>query len=149
MYSEIMKFALLVHTLALRPSSLRYVLSKVHSWAIHLSRFAFFINHIGGADNVSVDILTRWSKGYRSISDSTGSIAALHHDVISASISISTLSVEDVKQEQGKYVMPEVVTVDDEGVLRHNNKIWNSNEAKNLKLRIIVQAHSEEEVHRA
>lgn len=46
--------------LALRPSSLRQVLSKVFRWAIHLSRFQFSINHIEGSKNVFSDILMRW-----------------------------------------------------------------------------------------
>lgn len=45
--------------LALCPNSPRHVLSKVHRWAIHLSRFEFVIDYIEGANNVFADVLTR------------------------------------------------------------------------------------------
>lgn len=55
-------------SLSLWPSSPRHLLSKLQKWAIHSSRFEFFINHIAGASNVLADILTSCSKGYRAAS---------------------------------------------------------------------------------
>lgn len=82
-------------------------------------------------------ILTVWSKRCRYIRTKTGSIAALYHDIMPAVTSITTFSIEDIKQEQRTYSKLEGATIDDAGVLRHKDTIWISNEAKNLKLRTI------------
>lgn len=92
--------------LVLRPNFLKHVLSKLHWWAIHLSRFEFFINRIEGKTNVLTDILTRWSKGYSSTSAPTNLIAALCHDIIPTLLDTEPLSVTEIKREQEKYTPP-------------------------------------------
>lgn len=130
--------------LALRPSSPRHVLSKVHRWAIHLSRFEFFINHIEGASNVFADILTRWSKGYRVTSAQTDMIAALYKDIIPSSTDTPAVLMTDIKLEQAKYRPPDSVSKEDDGVYRINGKIWIPNDATNMKLMIAVHSHCRE-----
>lgn len=62
---------------AFRPNSLRYVLSKVQRWAIHLSRFEFLLNDIEGSNNVFADILTSFSKRHDSETAQTKLVAVL------------------------------------------------------------------------
>ena len=51
--------------LALEPALGRHVVSEVQRWALFLSRFDYFIEHISGTANVFADILTRWVGRYR------------------------------------------------------------------------------------
>lgn len=132
--------------LALRPNSPMHVLSKVHRWAIHLSRFDFFINHIEGADNVFADILTRWSKGYRATSAQSRMIAALYEDIIPSSTKMNIISMSDIKREQTKHQPPATAHRDKDEIVRIKEKIWIPNEAANLKLRIAVTLTAEKKV---
>lgn len=135
--------------LALRPNSPRHVLSKVHRWAIHLSRFEFFINHIEGSNNVFADILTRRSKGYRSNSARTNMIAALFKDITPTMEETVPVSIEEVKQLQSKQKHPSGTKLDADGVCMHDHQIWIPTEANDVKLRIIVEAHCGDQGHRA
>lgn len=68
---------------ALRSNSLRHVLSKVLHRVTHLSRFESFIDHIGGAKNVIVNILSGWSGRYRRTT--VLRVAAQHGDIVFSS----------------------------------------------------------------
>lgn len=136
--------------IALRPNSPRHVLSKVHRWAIHLSRFEFVIDHIEGANNVFADILTRWSKGYRNTrAQQTNTIAALYKDIVPTASAIKQVNVGDILEEQTKYKPTEVLEKDENGLYKKESSIWIPDEATNLKLRIVVEGHCGERGHRA
>lgn len=135
--------------LALRPNSPRHVLSKVHRWAINLSRFQFHINHIKGVNNVLADTLTRWSKGHRTISAKPGSIAALYQDIVPTAASRATINIEDIKREQANNPATETNVQHKDGIMYKDNTIWIPEKAKDLKLRIVVEAHCGERGHRA
>lgn len=68
-------------TLVLRSNWTKHVLSKVLMWAVSLSRFYFFINHIEGLNNISADILSRWFKGHRTSTARVNRVAALFKDI--------------------------------------------------------------------
>lgn len=102
--------------LAFRPNSPRDVLSKVHRWAVHLSRFEFFINHIEGANNVSADMLTRWSKKYRAAS--AHRLAALYTDTVPSAHEVDTIAVEKIINEQQKHQCPAGMKKNDDGVYK-------------------------------
>ncbi len=44
----------------------RRIVSKVQRWELHLPKYEYVIKHIDGSENAFADILTRWTKGYRS-----------------------------------------------------------------------------------
>lgn len=135
--------------LALRLSSPRHVLSKVHRRAIYLSRLELFINHIEGVSNVFADILTRWPKGYRVTSARTNMIASLYKDIILLSPYMSALLMTNTKMEQAKYKPPAFISKDDDRVYRKSGKIWFPNDAANLKLMVAVPSHCVEKRQRA
>lgn len=87
----------------LRPSLPRHVLTNVHRWAIHLSRFEFLINHISGANNIFANTLTRWSKRYRNTrAQRTEVVAALSRKIVPAARDIDLVATEDTLKEQDK-----------------------------------------------
>lgn len=88
--------------LALRPSAPRYVLSKVHRWAIHLSRFDFNIEHIEGSKNVFADLLTRWSKGHRQGQIATGNVMALYKALVPPRATIPGLASSASEKRRGR-----------------------------------------------
>lgn len=83
---------------ASRLNSPRRVLSKVYRWAIHLSRFKFFIDHIEVSKNVIPDILARWGKGSRKTSAKI--VAALYSDVVPTSKETNIVTIEKIVGEQ-------------------------------------------------
>lgn len=135
--------------LALRPNSPRHVLSKVHRWAIHLSRFEFFINHIEGSNNIFADILTRWSKGYRTTTAKTSMVAALYKDIAPTSEDLTAVWINEIKLHQARHHSPAETEIDDDGIHKYNQRIWVPSGANDLKLRIAVEAHCGERGHRA
>lgn len=135
--------------LALRPNSPRHVLSNLHRWASHFSRFKFHINHIEGSNIVFADILTRWSKGYRSVKAQTKLIAALYGDIMPSSTEMKSVSVEEVGREQRKHSTPGDAVRDEEIIYLMEGKIWIPSIATNVKLRIEVEAHCGERGHKA
>lgn len=90
-------------TLALRLNSARHILFEVHRWAMHLSIFEFFIDHIERADNVFVDIVTLWSKGYGLTTTQTNMIAALNDNIIPTSTDMDVTSITGIKREQANH----------------------------------------------
>lgn len=67
---------------ALRPNSPWYILTNVHRWAIYFSLFGLIIEHIDETGNVSTDLLTRESKGYRLKKSVCGCVAAVYKSSI-------------------------------------------------------------------
>lgn len=132
---------------ALRPNSPRRVLSKVHRWAIHLSRFEFFIEHIDGTNNVFADILTRLSKRYRNVLAQR--VAVLYTDIVPSSSTIKAVTLTEIINEQQQQEIPKNLRRDNEGIYRKGQQIWIPEEASDLKLRITIDAHCGERGHRA
>ena len=64
-YTDHKNLLFVFNPLSLEPALGRHVVSKVQRWALHLSKFAYTIEHIAGINNVMPDIMTRWLAGYR------------------------------------------------------------------------------------
>lgn len=90
------------------------------------------------------DILTRWSKEDRTTSIKPGSIAALYKDIVPAAASRTAIDIEDAKREQANNLGTETNIQRKNGIVYNDNKIWIPERAKELKLRIIVEAHCSE-----
>ena len=76
---------------AFEPTLGRHIASKVQRWAIYLSRFSYVIEHVDGNANVFADILTRWTRGYRSEKARTQSVCAFQATPASRGISCKRL----------------------------------------------------------
>lgn len=85
---------------ALISKSLLLMISKVHRWAINLSRFQFYINRIEVVDNVLSDILRRWSKGRRTSCARSAFIAARHQDIVLEAATTTAVSIENIQKKQ-------------------------------------------------
>lgn len=66
------------------------------------------------------DILTRWSKGYRSTSAHANVIGALYNDLIPTSTDTADITVIDIKLEHEKYTPPTKAVKQMEGVYEIN-----------------------------
>lgn len=86
--------------LALRPNPPRYVLGKVHRWAINLSRFSFVIEHIDGTKNVFAVLLTRWSRRHRSRKAECGNITALYQSIVPSAPELNKINMDEVVAAQ-------------------------------------------------
>lgn len=133
--------------LLLCSNSPRHVLSKMHRWAIHLSTFEFFINHIGGASIIFADILTRWSKGYRAVSAQR--VVALYADIVPSAHEVEDITIKEIINEQKNLYPPVGVEKDEIGLFKKDQRTWIPDDAKTLKLRITVEAHRGERGHQA
>lgn len=133
--------------LALRPNAPRYVLSKVHRWAIHLSRFDFSIEHIDGVKNVFADLLTRWSKGHRQVSAASGKVMALYQAIVPTAQETAWPDSTTIRNAQKKANTKSEACGKD-GIWRLNGRIVIPNNATQLKLRILVAAHCGTAGHR-
>lgn len=91
-------------SLALCPNSQRQVLSKVHLWAVHLSRFELVRDYTERANNVFADVLVRRSKGFRKTrTQQTKTIGALYKDIAPTASAIKNVNIEDILEEQTMY----------------------------------------------
>lgn len=133
--------------LALRPNAPRYVLSKVHRWAIHLSRFDFNIEHIDGVKNVFADLLTRWAKGHRQSQKACGNIRALYKSIVPPANETIWPNTESIREAQAM-TDTHLGQMDDDGMRRSEGKIVIPREATQLKLSILVAAHCGSSGHR-
>lgn len=121
----------------------KHVISKVHRWAMFLSRFDFVIEHIDGELNVFADILTRWLKGYKKNFASTHHICALSHaseQLIPSLDAVLLPSMEEIKAKQTEHENPENYTLGENDMVMLSGRIWIPNDDE-LKLRILVGSH--------
>lgn len=132
---------------ALQPNSTRHVLSKLQRWAIHLSWFEFFIDHIQGSQNVLSDILIQWSNSY--IRTSAQRAAAFYAYIISSSEETDIVTTAEIVDEQEKHRAPAEVNAMKEDVCKEGARIWIPDDPTDLKLRIAVEGHCGDRVHRA
>lgn len=133
--------------LALRPSSPRYVLSKVHRWAIHLSRFDFDIEHIEGSKNVFADLLTRWAKGNRQGQIASGNVMALYSSLVPSADENLWPDVAGIARAQ-RTAGISGEKEDGDGVQRIKGKVIVPKNATDLKLQILTAAHCGSSGHR-
>lgn len=106
---------------ALRTNSPRHVLSEVHKWAIHLSRFLFFNNHIEGSKNIFTEVLTQWSKGYSKTTAQR--VAALYGDIVHSTGEMNTVTMAEMVREQSKCETPVTVNKNTEGICKNDDQV--------------------------
>lgn len=90
-----------------------------------------------------------WSKEHRSVSAKPGSIAALYQDIVPEASEITTINIQDIKQEQASNPAKKTNIQHTDGIMYHDKRIWIPEKSKDLKLRIIVEPHCGERRHRA
>lgn len=84
--------------LAMRRNVPRYVLAKVHHWAIHMSRFEFVIEHIPGIKNIFADLLSRSSRDRRVHKAVCGKVAPLlYQSIIPESTQTKESHIQEIK----------------------------------------------------
>lgn len=124
--------------LALRTNSPRNVLSKVHRWAIILSRFHFVIKHIDGTKRVLTDLLTRWSRGYIPNKVNCASVTELYWSFVTNSKRISESSRDEIRRVQHRREQHIWAARDKDGLLSIAEKIWIPDNALELKLNTMI-----------
>lgn len=143
------------HPTAVEPSLGRHKVLKVIRWALYLSAFSYTIEHIPGELNTLADIMTRWMRGYRRVIPTTRRVARLQlgtgpdmvptapqrsADWPSRETILAVHSNTDAK--------PAGAALDEDGLVRVNNKIWVPDEADHLKLKLLTVAHAGQAGHR-
>ena len=130
--------------MALEPTTKRHVACKVQRWAIFLSRFNYLIEHIDGSKNVFADILTRWARGYRSETLSTGHVSSLTlhtPPVMPAADEVEWPNIAGMREAQRAANPPPNANCADDGLVRVGTQIWVPPNAFELKLKLLVTSH--------
>lgn len=109
----------------------------------------FFTNHIEGSDNGFADILTRLCKSYHCSVAEVNRLGALSKEITTTAEEVTPLSIDKIKQHQPKQQHPVETKVDEDQICVREQQIWVLSEAKDLNLRIVVDAHCGERDQRA
>lgn len=140
--------------LAMEPVLGRHVVSKVQRWALFISRFAYVIEHIEGKSNICADMLTRWTRNYRSDRSERQMIC-----------SMLLTEAEQVVPSPDDFIWPRLDTIRASQKLRsqrphgllfdksnqlwkYNGRIWIPQEDKELQLKLLIVSHSGAMGHR-
>ncbi len=131
---------------ALEPALGRNVVSKVQSWALHLSKYQHVIEHIDGSENVFANILTRWVRGYRAQSSARKvAIVKLVDGIVSSSCAhdFSWPDFAVVRDSQTKFagVRLKNSTIDANGIVKIAKSIWIPDQGVDLQFCLLVIAH--------
>lgn len=126
--------------LALRPNAPQYVLSKVHWWAMHLSRFDFCIEQIVGVKNVLAYLHTRWDKRHRQNHATRKNVMALYKTIVTPFWESPWPNVEALLQAQVD-IKDSVGQCDEDGLWKRLGRIVIPEDYSILKLRILVAEH--------
>lgn len=76
--------------------------------------------------NVFAEILTRWSKGYRTTTVKTSIVEALYKDITATAEYITTVSINKLNLHQARHHSPTKTEIDDDRVHKFNHRIWSS-----------------------
>lgn len=137
----------LLRPLALRSNPPRFFISKLHPWAIHLSRFSFTIVHIQRIINIFVYQLTPWSRECRLQKVPWGKAAALYQSIFRAAAAINKLAQNKITRDQNIQRHPTRATRTSERVVLINSFIPILQDANELKLKIMFNGHCQSSGH--
>lgn len=124
--------------LNLRPTPPRHVLSKAYWWALHLSRFDFKMERLGEKRNVRADVLTRWTKEYRTMESRYCRIAALSLDIISSRQTTDSRAWDHIQLEQCSHALLQHAELTEDGIGRRRGWMRILEEATKLKIKVLV-----------
>lgn len=134
---------------AMNPDLKAHIVKKVQRWALYLSQFTYYINHVPGDENIMADIMTRWCKGYRYSKISRIQVANSDRVPSVQDSDFHWPTSNDIEKAQSKYSKhrPKNATKTG-GIYYLKEKIWIPTDASNLQLSIICVAHTGHMGHR-
>lgn len=125
-----------------------HVLARVHRWAIYLLKFEFAIEHIDGKSSICTEMLKRWARGCWTNEARTHMVAALYHDIVPNSHQMHIPDMEEIKRVLNRAAPPKEITIDRNGICKKQNLIRIPEDAKDLKLQILMGGHCGDAGHR-
>lgn len=133
--------------LAFRPNTSWYVVVKVHRWKIHLSRLYFVIEHIWGVKNVFADLHTGWSRGDRVRKAASGINTALNQSIVPGTMESKNVTMNEMKAHKN-HTPPRGTVMNSDEIWEINSSIWIPGAADDIKTKILIAVHSENNGHR-
>ena len=137
------------------PGMARHTASKLMHWAIKLSAFCYVVEHLPGEQNVWADLLTRWAVSPKRKVNAIKVLRAksLMCDPISPGTDskLDWPNIEDIKRAQtaSKESPPDRFKHSQNGIRDSKDVLWIPFNCANLKLRIIIGAHTGHGGHRS
>ena len=138
--------------LAMTPTLGRHAVSKVHRWALFLSRFDYILEHIDGESNVCADIMTRWSRNYRKENRQLRTVCSLIEAPIDGTVTADAIEWPDMEYIKAAQEASTSRTTDlrknGDGVWMRRGSIWIPDDNLELKLKILTISHGGVAGHR-
>lgn len=106
------------------------------------------IEHIDWSMTIFVDLLTRWSKGHCSSKAVWANVRAFYNSITPSTAHISEPIEDQERPKQQNRKGASRATLDEDGFVRINQKMWVPDDANKLKLRIIIEGHCGSAGHR-
>ena len=143
-----------------RPTLPKHIADRLSRWALHLLGFRYTIHHITGEDNVWSDLLSRWGApvpkkpSLKLIYALPQGLSPLQHEDFIWPTSIEILTIQtSYKQSfplegEAPNLEQKLEWNNEKQLWMYEEKIWIPNSAKELKIRLMVIAHSGTSGHR-
>lgn len=138
----------------------KHVKGKLLRWAMKLAQHRYVIEHVSGIENVWADILSRWGS-QRQVFIKRMRTRSMRNSETSLSPQLNNIRPLDSEgfewpkeahirqaQEQYKDKAPLECTMDDEGFLTVQGKLWIPVDASELVTRLMIIAHCGPQGHR-
>lgn len=106
-----------------------------------MSRFNFVIEHIRRAKNIFADLLTRWTKGYRTVKAECSNIAALFKGIVPGTEELKAPLESEVREAQRLEDPPVKPVEDTDGLWKIDGRTWIPKNVDHLKLKILIEGH--------